>query len=129
MKTAKTFVGLDIGGTNLKVIALTATGQRLAAESLPTIGDDSSEWLERARDVVRRVLAQCPAPARIGVAAPGLPALAASDSGVGALGPRAGRRPRRLHQCPGPPSHRARRGNCERGPDSVRPIARRAQPV
>ena len=45
----------------------------LAEQSAPTSDDGTKAWLDGARRVVRSVLAQCPAPAAVGVAAPGLP--------------------------------------------------------
>lgn len=74
MNAPKTFVGLDVGGTNLKVLAFDAAGTTLARESVPTRDDGSGRWLEQTRDVVRSVTARCPAPVCVGVAAPGLPA-------------------------------------------------------
>lgn len=73
MSEVQSFIGLDVGGTNLKACAFTAAGELLAETSLPTADDGSPAWREQARSVVHNVLARCPSPARIGVAAPGLP--------------------------------------------------------
>src|SRR5437867_1215355 len=74
MTAPSAIVGLDIGGTNLKALAFTADGAKLAEESIATGDDGSCAWLERARKVVGDVRARCVAGARVGVAAPGLPA-------------------------------------------------------
>lgn len=68
------FIGLDVGGTNLKVIAFAPNGTQLAEQSVPTADDGTKSWLERARTLVRGVMAACPGPAAVGVAAPGLTA-------------------------------------------------------
>src|SRR3989454_2412445 len=69
----KAFVGLDLGGINLKVLGFGLDNVKLAEESTPTSDDGTRAWLDRARAAVRRVLASCPAPATVGVAAPGVP--------------------------------------------------------
>ncbi|PYJ03865.1 MAG: ROK family protein [Verrucomicrobia bacterium] len=74
MTAPSAIVGLDIGGTNLKALAFTADGAKLAEESIATGDDGSCAWLERARKVVGDVRARCVAGAWVGVAAPGLPA-------------------------------------------------------
>jgi len=66
-------MGLDVGGTQIKALAFAPDGATLAEESWPTADDGGRGWSERARTVVRRVLAKCAAPAWVGVAAPGLP--------------------------------------------------------
>ncbi len=74
MSEVQSYIGLDVGGTNLKACAFTAAGELLAETSLPTADDGTPAWREQARSVVHSVLARCASPARIGVAAPGLPA-------------------------------------------------------
>src|SRR5947209_5102472 len=74
MSTPGALVGLDIGGTNIKALAFAPDGKMLAEESAATDDDGTKTWLERARATVGRVHARCPAPAAMGVAAPGLPA-------------------------------------------------------
>jgi glucokinase len=68
------FIGLDVGGTNIKVLAFGREGNLLAEESTATLDDGTTAWLDRARDLVRRVTARFSVIAGIGVAAPGLPA-------------------------------------------------------
>jgi len=72
--TISTFLGLDVGGTRIKAQAYSRTGRLIAEESAATSDDGSRSWLERARETTLRVLERCPAPAAIGVAAPGLAA-------------------------------------------------------
>lgn len=74
MPSPTTFIGLDVGGTNIKCVAFNAQGETLAEETLPTFDDGTTSWLNRARDVAHKILSQFPANTRIGVAAPGLPA-------------------------------------------------------
>jgi len=74
MKKHTVYVGADIGGTNIKVLALTGTGKRLAMEESPTSDLPGSDWRQHAREAVVRVLQRFSGPVRIGVAAPGLPA-------------------------------------------------------
>jgi glucokinase len=69
-----TFIGLDVGGTNIKCVAFTSKGKILAEQTQPTADDGTKSWLNRARDVARKILSKFPANARVGVAAPGLPA-------------------------------------------------------
>ena len=70
----KTFIGLDVGGTNLKAIAFDTAGTKVAEENLPTQDDGTNAWLERARSLVQNLLRSLPVPVSLGVAAPGLPA-------------------------------------------------------
>lgn len=74
MNERRSFIGLDVGGTNLKVIAFAPDGAQLAEQSAPTADDGTKAWLERAKTLVQSVMAACPRPAIVGVAAPGLTA-------------------------------------------------------
>jgi glucokinase len=74
MRAPKTYIGLDVGGTNIKCVAFSPKGKILAEETEPTSDDGTKSWLNRARDVARKIFTQFPANTRIGVAAPGLPA-------------------------------------------------------
>jgi glucokinase len=74
MNERNSFIGLDIGGTNLKAIAFAPNGAQLAEQSAPTGDDGTKAWLERARTLAQNVIAECPRPAAIGIAAPGLTA-------------------------------------------------------
>lgn len=70
----KSFIGLDVGGTNIKVLAFDSQPAVTAEDELATLEDGTNAWLDRARTVLRKVLVRCPAPAMVGVAAPGLAA-------------------------------------------------------
>jgi glucokinase len=74
MRSATIFIGLDVGGTNIKCVAFNSKGKVLAEEMLPTSDDGSKSWLNRARDVAKKILSQFPAETRVGIAAPGLTA-------------------------------------------------------
>ncbi len=74
MSAAKTFIGLDIGGTNIKALAFAPDGETLAEQTVATEDDGTGSWLVRARALAVAVLDRCPKPARVGVAAPGVPA-------------------------------------------------------
>src|SRR4051812_21725580 len=67
------FLGLDIGGTNIKVMSLTADGEVVAEESVATQDDPSGSWRGRGPDLVQKGVAAAPGPVAVGVAAPGLP--------------------------------------------------------
>lgn len=68
-----TYIGLDVGGTNIKCVAFNAKGKILAQEAVPTADDGTKSWLNRARNIAQKILAQFPSNTRVGVAAPGLP--------------------------------------------------------
>lgn len=74
MTAPGSFIGLDVGGTTLKALAFAADGTPLADQCAPTGDDGTAAWRERARALVRQLNAASPQPARVGVAAPGLPA-------------------------------------------------------
>jgi glucokinase len=73
MQPPQCFIGLDVGGTMIKALAFSTDGKILGEESGATLDDGTGEWKQRARTIVRQLLRNCPAPARGGVAAPGLP--------------------------------------------------------
>jgi glucokinase len=70
----KSFIGLDVGGTNIKVLAFNSDGTVIAEEVVATSDDGTKMWLDSARTTVRTVVKRCPPPAMVGVASPGLPA-------------------------------------------------------
>jgi len=70
-------LGLDLGGTRLKAIALTSAGLELARETAPTSGDD---WQDQVRNCVAEMASRLGPPLAIGVAAPGL--AAADERGI-----------------------------------------------
>ena len=69
-------IGIDVGGTNVKAVAVAADGRVLARRDAPTRDDDAASWRHVARDLVRGLQAsQGDAPARwVGVASPGIAA-------------------------------------------------------
>jgi glucokinase len=74
MDQRKSFIGLDVGGTSLKVLAFSPSAQIIVEETLPTSDDGTRRWLDSARTMVQNALTRCPPGAAVGVAAPGLPA-------------------------------------------------------
>jgi len=68
-------LGIDIGGTNVKAIAVTAEGRVLAETAAPTGGATNPRWTDAVRLAADRVQTKVRRPpAWIGVVAPGLPA-------------------------------------------------------
>ncbi|HEY0946665.1 MAG TPA: ROK family protein [Opitutaceae bacterium] len=73
MSAREHVLGLDLGGTRVKALALTPGGEVIARETAPSEGSD---WQERVKGVVAALSERLGPPLVIGVAAPGL---AASD--------------------------------------------------
>ena len=68
-------VGIDVGGTNIKGLAITPTGEVLAQLSVPTGDDGTSAWIGRVVEVWQQLRLNLGAgPACTGIAAPGLAA-------------------------------------------------------
>src|SRR5574341_1485127 len=66
-------LGIDLGGTNAKTLAITRTGRVLAHASAPC-GPAQRAWKGAVRQAVAAIRQQVQGPlSRIGVAAPGLP--------------------------------------------------------
>jgi glucokinase len=70
-------IGIDIGGTNIKRVAVTEAGTELSRVTAPT--EDAVEaqavWIARVREQIAQMTqAQGAPPARIGIASPGLAA-------------------------------------------------------
>lgn len=68
-------IGIDIGGTNIKALAITPSGRGLASISLPTIESGEADWrqnVRRAKEKLERVVKSTAT--WIGLAAPGLAA-------------------------------------------------------
>jgi glucokinase len=67
------FLGIDLGGTQVKVAATDAAGRLLCEHTVPTRDDGSPSWRESVARAVRETRARLDAPpAAIGLAAPGL---------------------------------------------------------
>lgn len=74
MSDLRHWMGLDIGGTQLKCIICDWRGQVLARHIRPTADDGSESWLGHVRNAVREILRDAGPIAGLGVAAPGLAA-------------------------------------------------------
>jgi glucokinase len=74
MSNVPYFIGLDIGGTNMKAVAVTAGGITLAESRVPTEDGDRPAWGERLKPLLDAWTAEHGAASAIGVAAPGLAA-------------------------------------------------------
>lgn len=72
MKRPNTVIGLDLGGTNIKGLALGSDGRVLAEEIQPTADQGDERWRENVRAVFDALNTRCPA-AAVGLCAPGLP--------------------------------------------------------
>jgi glucokinase len=66
-------LGLDIGGTNLKALAVDALGQDIATWEHPTGDDGTTNWQNNVRDFIQQITEQLGSPAAATIAAPGLP--------------------------------------------------------
>src|SRR5216117_1379081 len=66
-------IGIDLGGTNIKAVAVTEDGEVLELARCGTGDDGNAGWAERVRDQVAALEANRGEPARwIGLAAPGM---------------------------------------------------------
>lgn len=75
MKAMDCVLGIDLGGTNVKGLALSPAGDTLAEADEPTGDTGGMAWRESVRRVVNRLETAAGGRARaIGLAAPGLPA-------------------------------------------------------
>ncbi len=67
--------GVDLGGTNIKTVAVSGEGQVLERSSGPTPTDSPASWIEVIRQRIKEIENVCGEAARwIGLAAPGLAA-------------------------------------------------------
>ena len=65
-------IGIDVGGTNIKTVAVTTGGDTFFQSQEPT-DEFASAWAERIREQITRIQTQQNAPALcVGLAAPGL---------------------------------------------------------
>ena len=72
-------IGLDVGGSHIKALALTLEGEILFEKSVPTRDDGSKSWMDRARDLFQQIRKLYPDDITAGVAAPGLAAFDGSS--------------------------------------------------
>jgi glucokinase len=68
-----TVIGLDLGGTNIKGLALAADGRVLAEETRPTFDRGGTAWRENVRAVCASLRTRSPSAGAAGLCAPGLP--------------------------------------------------------
>ncbi len=67
-------IGIDLGGTRIKAIALDAQGNLLHQSYTPTEDGDDRVWKRRVADAVEGLISKFDRPAvKIGISAPGLP--------------------------------------------------------
>ena len=71
--TLNYWLGLDLGGTSVKAVAVTAKGEKLRQRSVPFV-DRDMEWAGKIRTLVRAWRRELGEPAGIGLSAPGLAA-------------------------------------------------------
>lgn len=66
-------IGLDIGGTNIKAVAIDPAGQVLEEQNMPTQDDVNNVWKSHARRLVEQIQQRRGAPAAwVGVCCPGI---------------------------------------------------------
>jgi glucokinase len=66
-------IGLDIGGTNIKAIAIGASGRVLDDRERPTVDDERAQWKADAKQLIAEMEAAVGRPAdAVGVACPGI---------------------------------------------------------
>ncbi len=73
LSTLNYFIGLDLGGTSIKAVAVTASGEKLRQRSVPFV-DHDMEWAKKLRTLVRAWRRELGEPEAIGLSAPGLAA-------------------------------------------------------
>jgi len=65
-------IGLDVGASHIKALALTLEGKILCEKSIPTSDDGSKSWMQSARDLFHLIQHRYSESTAVGVAAPGL---------------------------------------------------------
>ncbi len=68
------YLGVDIGGTNLKIIAVTSEGETLQRVMAPTNDDGAAGFRGAVKAEIEKLFEKHGKPAKIGLAAPGLAA-------------------------------------------------------
>ncbi len=71
--TLNYFLGIDLGGTSIKAVAVTSEGEKLRQRSVPFV-DRDMEWAGKIRSLVRAWRRELGEPSGIGLSAPGLAA-------------------------------------------------------
>ena len=72
MSDARIVFGLDLGGTQIKGLAVSADGSVLAEESQPTTDAGDAAWRANVEAVFARLRKRYPAGSRVGLCAPGI---------------------------------------------------------
>lgn len=74
MSAPPIFLGIDLGGTQVKGLAITGEGRVVAEEACPTGDRGDGAWREQVRSVCAALRRRCPQAAAAGLCAPGLAA-------------------------------------------------------
>jgi glucokinase len=74
MSDARYILGIDLGGTNIKALCVSPSGQIIAQKFSPTGDDSSGGFIENVRSLTSTILRERGEPAAVGLAAPGLAA-------------------------------------------------------
>lgn len=80
-QTRTYFLGLDLGGTSIKAVAVTASGEKLRQRSVAFV-DREMEWARKIRALINTWRKELGEPVGIGLSAPGLAAKDARSIGV-----------------------------------------------
>lgn len=74
MSNPRCVIGIDLGGTNIKALCLSTSGEVLAQKTAPTGDDKCGAFVENVRALVSALIREHGEPSAIGLAAPGLAA-------------------------------------------------------
>lgn len=74
MTDSRALLGIDLGGTHVKGLAVAPDGRVLAEVTQPTADRGDDAWARKVRAAVRELRARCPGIAAAGLCAPGLAA-------------------------------------------------------
>lgn len=66
------WLGLDLGGTNLKAVAVSPEGEEIERAHCPIQDDGAASWRTAVKNQVEQFSAKYGVPANVGLAAPGL---------------------------------------------------------
>ncbi len=66
------YLGFDVGGTNVKVIAITETGETVKKEHFPTNDANSAEWAVAVPAKLAELITELGEPTGVGVSCPGI---------------------------------------------------------
>lgn len=74
MTDSRAFLGIDLGGTQVKGLAVAPDGRVLAEVTQPTADNGNDAWSQNVRAIVRELRARCADVVAAGLCAPGLAA-------------------------------------------------------